>query len=69
MSWLRYDKISRRWRKRTKDEVIDECVDIENKRPCSKCWKLARDYGIYAFPLYPEALAKRKRCKYCDRIL
>jgi len=57
-----------KWVKESKQEVMLK-VDIEGKSPCDKCWKTARDCGIYVWPLKEEAKAKAKRCLGCGRIV
>lgn len=59
---------SGKWRKETKAEVMRQ-EDIEGKRPCSKCWKEARDNGVYVWPLLPSALKRATRCPGCSRVL
>lgn len=57
-----------KWIKETKEEVMLK-EDIEGKNPCEKCWELARDNGIYSWPLLPEKLAEVKRCEVCQRVI
>jgi hypothetical protein len=63
-----YDPETKTWREETKEEVMSQ-VDIENKSPCEKCWKIAKKYGVYVWPLLPEGLKKAKRCKQCGRVI
>ena len=71
MSVLKYDSTTGKWRKETKEEVMEK-EDLEGKRPCNKCWRAARDYGVYVWPLTQDGSTNEpsfKRCKYCGRII
>ena len=57
-----------KWVDETKEEVQAR-VDIEGKSPCDRCWKEARDNGIYVWPLLPAALRKAVRCPVCKRLI
>jgi hypothetical protein len=61
----KYDPVTHTWRAETKEECLQK-EDIEGKRPCDKCWKLARD-GVFVWPL--KDYSKVKRCKSCGRII